>query len=58
MFRQLRKPNDISPEGVFTITVGKASKITAAKWHVLEPADVIETIGQLAETAETAKEKI
>jgi len=48
MFRQLRKPNDIPPEGVFTITVGKASKMTAAKWHVLEPADIIETITELA----------
>lgn len=30
---------------VFTVTVGPSSKITEAKWHVLEPSDVVDVVG-------------
>ena len=46
MFRALHV-FDLSSEHVFTVTVGASSKQTAASWHLLEPADVISTIGIL-----------
>lgn len=42
------------PEGplkedeVFTVTVGPSTKVTLAKWHLLEPEDVIECVALLA----------
>lgn len=30
---------------VFTVAVGPSSKITEAKWHVLEPSDVVDAVG-------------
>jgi trehalose 6-phosphate synthase/phosphatase len=47
MFRQLRKANGIPPEGLFSTTVGAASKMTSAKWHVLEPVDIVDTVARL-----------
>ena len=46
MFRALDK-FDLQSDHVFTVTVGASSKQTAAHWHLLEPADVISTIGIL-----------
>ena len=50
MFRQLRKVNinEIPPDGMFPTTVGAANKMTSAKWHVLEPKDVVDTMAKLA----------
>ena len=50
MFRQLRKSNGIPPDGMFPTTVGAASKMTSAKWHVLEPMDIVDTMAKLAGT--------
>jgi trehalose 6-phosphate synthase/phosphatase len=50
MFRQLRKTNELLPEVLFPTTVGAASKMTSAKWHVLEPMDVVNTMARLAGT--------
>lgn len=44
MFRALNQSN-LPEENVYSIKVGPASKQTLAKWHVLEPSDVINTIG-------------
>jgi hypothetical protein len=52
MFRQLRKANEIPPDGLFATTVGAASKMTSAKWHVLEPMDVVDTMAKLARVSE------
>jgi trehalose 6-phosphate synthase/phosphatase len=49
MFRQLRKV-EIDPETLFPTTVGAASKMTSAKWHVLEPMDIVDTMAELAGT--------
>jgi trehalose 6-phosphate synthase/phosphatase len=35
-------------ETVFTATVGASTKVTLARWHVLEPQDVVEGIALLA----------
>jgi hypothetical protein len=52
MFRQLRKANEIPAEGLFATTVGAASKMTSAKWHVPEPMDIVETMAKLAHVSE------
>lgn len=46
MFRALNGSN-LPVEHVFTVTVGASSKLTLANWHLLEPADVISSIGLL-----------
>lgn len=46
MFRALQK-FDLPSDHVFSVTVGASSKQTAASWHLLEPADVIETVSML-----------
>ena len=33
---------------VFTVTVGASTKVTLARWHLLEPEDVIDCIALLA----------
>jgi len=33
---------------VFSVTVGASSKMTLAKWHLLEPKDVISSVALLA----------
>lgn len=50
MFRQLRKASAIPPDGLFATTVGAASKMTSAKWHVLEPLDIVDTMARLVGT--------
>lgn len=50
MFRQLRKSNGIFGDAIFPTTVGAASKMTSAKWHVLEPMDIVDTMAKLAGT--------
>ncbi|CAG8979134.1 hypothetical protein HYALB_00000267 [Hymenoscyphus albidus] len=46
MFRALNGSS--LPDGhVFTVTVGASSKMTLAKWHLLEPVDVISSIALL-----------
>ncbi|KKA16990.1 Alpha,alpha-trehalose-phosphate synthase (UDP-forming) [Rasamsonia emersonii CBS 393.64] len=54
MFRALRN-SDLPPEHVFSVTVGASSKQTLASWHLLEPADVIATIGSLNSSSITAE---
>lgn len=50
MFRQLRKANELHPDTLFPTTVGAASKMTSAKWHVPEPMDIVDTMARLAGT--------
>ena len=40
MFRALLKL-DLPAESVFSCTVGASSKRTLARWHVLDPKDVV-----------------
>jgi trehalose 6-phosphate synthase/phosphatase len=46
MFRALNGAG-LPKEHVFTVTVGASSKMTLAQWHLLEPVDVISSIGLL-----------
>ena len=46
MFRALNG-SDLPHEHVFSCTIGASSKQTLASWHLLEPADVISTLGLL-----------
>ncbi|RDL33895.1 putative trehalose-6-phosphate phosphatase [Venustampulla echinocandica] len=46
MFRALSGCH-LPAENVFTVTVGASSKMTLAKYHLLEPADVVNTIALL-----------
>ncbi|KAK4664670.1 uncharacterized protein QC763_507260 [Podospora pseudopauciseta] len=55
MFRALNglsAPNDgtaeVEAENTFSVTVGASTKVTLARWHVLEPQDVIECVALLA----------
>lgn len=38
----------IEPDNTFTVTVGASTKVTLARWHLLEPEDVIECAALLA----------
>lgn len=38
----------LNPEHVFTATVGASTKVTLARWHLLEPEDVIDSVALLA----------
>jgi trehalose 6-phosphate synthase/phosphatase len=49
MFRALNS-SGLPDEHVFTVTVGASSKMTLAHWHLLEPSDVISSIGLLTGT--------
>lgn len=51
MFRSLRRAN-LPPNHVFAVTIGAASKMTLASWHLLEPEDVIDTLASLVGTDE------
>ena len=46
MFRSLLSTK-LPPEHVFAVTVGASSKQTLAKWHLLEPSDVISSLALL-----------
>ncbi|KAI5922000.1 glycosyltransferase family 20-domain-containing protein [Camillea tinctor] len=50
MFRALNglSGKQVETDHVYTVTVGASTKVTLAKWHVLEPEDVIESIALLA----------
>jgi len=50
MFRMLRKTTSVQAERLFPTTVGSAGKMTSAKWHVLEPTDIVDTMARLAGT--------
>ncbi|KAJ5885295.1 hypothetical protein N7495_009805 [Penicillium taxi] len=50
MFRALQK-FDLPQNHVYSVTVGASSKQTDASWHLLEPADVINTIQMLNSSA-------
>lgn len=50
MFRSLNGVSGavLDADHVFTVTVGASTKVTVAKWHLLEPEDVIECVALLA----------
>lgn len=58
MFRSLNglsaSPTDkgeepkLQPGHVFTVTVGASTKVTLARWHLLEPEDVVDCVALLA----------
>lgn len=50
MFRALNgmSGSHVDADHIFTVTVGASTKVTLAKWHVLEPKDVIESMALLA----------
>ncbi|KAF6816897.1 putative trehalose-6-phosphate synthase [Colletotrichum plurivorum] len=50
MFRALNGLSgvEVDNEHVFTVTVGASTKVTLARWHLLEPEDVVECVALLA----------
>ena len=56
MFRALHA-TQLPKENVFTVTIGASSKMTLASWHLLEPADVISTLGLLNKSFASSKDK-
>lgn len=52
MFRSLNSASGtvLQPDHVFTVTVGANTKVTLAKWHLLEPEDLIECVTLLSGT--------
>jgi trehalose 6-phosphate synthase/phosphatase len=50
MFRSLNGLSGpvLDANHVFTVTVGVSTKVTLARWHLLEPEDVIECVALLA----------
>lgn len=56
MFRSLNGATGevLHPDHVFTVTVGASTKVTLAKWHLLEPEDVIECAALLAGVGDPA----
>lgn len=40
---------DIEAENTFAVTVGASTKVTLARWHLLEPEDVVECAALLAD---------
>lgn len=39
---------EIAADNVFTVTVGASTKVTLARWHLLDPEDVVECVALLA----------
>lgn len=39
---------EVEADNCFTVTVGASTKVTLARWHLLEPEDVIECVALLA----------
>jgi trehalose 6-phosphate synthase/phosphatase len=39
---------EVEADDCFTVTVGASTKVTLARWHLLEPEDVIECVALLA----------
>ncbi|KAI5794908.1 glycosyltransferase family 20-domain-containing protein [Pyronema domesticum] len=56
MFRVLNQLEDeeVLKGDVFAVTVGPSSKITEAKWHLLEPSDVVDAAGICAGVVDIA----
>ena len=50
MFRSLNglSGSMLNPDHVFTVTVGARTKVTLARWHLLEPEDVIDSVALLS----------
>ncbi|UNI16558.1 hypothetical protein JDV02_002984 [Purpureocillium takamizusanense] len=50
MFRALNGASGpvLKADHVFTVTVGASTKVTLAKWHLLEPEDVIDCVALLS----------
>ncbi|KAJ0311317.1 uncharacterized protein N0V96_009128 [Colletotrichum fioriniae] len=50
MFRALNglSGTEVQHEHIFTVTVGASTKVTLARWHLLEPEDVVECVALLA----------
>ncbi|KAI0155082.1 glycosyltransferase family 20 protein [Hypoxylon sp. FL1284] len=50
MFRALNSlsGSQVNMDHIFTVTIGASTKVTLAKWHMLEPEDVIESMALLA----------
>lgn len=40
----------LEPEHVYTVTVGASTKVTLARWHLLEPEDVIDCLTLLPDS--------
>ncbi|KAL6866381.1 hypothetical protein ACO1O0_002489 [Amphichorda felina] len=57
MFRSLNSVSGslLDPDHVFTVTVGASTKVTLARWHLLEPEDVIEALALLAGVDQESK---
>lgn len=57
MFRSLNglSGSVLNPDNVFTVTVGASTKLTLARWHLLEPEDVVECVSLLAGLGEDGK---
>ena len=51
MFRSLRS-SKLPPDHVFAVTVDATGKQTLARWHLVEPPDVISAIAMLNKYAE------
>lgn len=49
MFRSLRS-STLPVDHVFAVTVGASAKQTLARWHLVEPPDVISAIAMLNES--------
>lgn len=41
-------PPEVAADNCFTVTVGASTKVTLARWHLLEPEDVVECVALLA----------
>jgi trehalose 6-phosphate synthase/phosphatase len=52
MFNALNRSKLLKPENVFACTVGPSSKQTLAKWHVLDPNEILATIGLVTDNPE------
>jgi trehalose 6-phosphate synthase/phosphatase len=60
MFRALNGLSGavLDPDHVFTVTVGASTKVTLARWHLLEPEDVVESVALLAGVDKEANQPI
>ena len=60
MFRALNNVSntDVDPDRVFTVTVGASTKPTLARWHILEPEDVIECVALLGSSTNEAADQL
>jgi trehalose 6-phosphate synthase/phosphatase len=54
MFRSLRASN-LKEDHVFAVTIGAGAKQTLAKWHLVEPPDVIAAIALLNSSGDSSR---